>query len=84
MLTQEDREEIRRLIVEVVGTPGPGPVADVTARAVEVFGTREKALRWLRSPVRALGDQTPISLLNTPEGMAQVEDVLGRIEHGVW
>jgi putative toxin-antitoxin system antitoxin component (TIGR02293 family) len=57
---------------------------DVTARAIEVFGTREKALRWLKTPVRSLGDRTPLSLLNSAEGAAQVQDTLGRVEHGVW
>jgi uncharacterized protein (DUF2384 family) len=60
------------------------PIVEVTARAMEVFGTREKALRWLNNPVRSLGDQTPLSLLNTPEGVAQVQDTIGRVEHGVW
>ena len=63
---------------------GPDSIVEVTARAIEVFGSREKALRWLRTPVRSLGDQTPISLLNTSEGVAQVQDTLGRVEHGVW
>jgi putative toxin-antitoxin system antitoxin component (TIGR02293 family) len=60
------------------------PIVEVTARATEVFGTREKALRWLNTPVRSPGDQTPLSLLETPEGVAQVQDTLGRVEHGVW
>ena|SRR2546426_416542 len=60
------------------------PIVEVTARAMEVFGNREKALRWLNTPVRSLGDQTPLSLLNTPEGVAQVQETLGRVEHGVW
>lgn len=60
------------------------PIVEVTARAMEVFGTREKALRWLSSPVRSLGDQTPLSLLTTPEGVVRVQDTLGRVEHGVW
>jgi putative toxin-antitoxin system antitoxin component (TIGR02293 family) len=60
------------------------PVVDVLARAIEVFGTREKALRWLRTPIRALGDKTPISLLHSREGLASVQDTLGRVEHGVW
>ena len=59
-------------------------IVEVTARAMEVFGTREKALRWLSTPVRSLGDQTPVSLLSTPDGVAQVQDTLGRVEHGVW
>jgi uncharacterized protein (DUF2384 family) len=59
-------------------------IVEVTARAMEVFGTRERALRWPNNPVRSLGDQTPLSLLNTPEGVARVEDTLGQVEHGVW
>ena len=69
-------------IVEV--KPEAKPIVEVTARAMEVFGTRERALRWLNTPVRSLGGQTPLSLLNTPEGVAQVQDMLGRVEHGVW
>lgn len=60
------------------------PIVEATARAMEVFGTREKALRWLNTPVRSLGDRTPLSLLDTPEGVGQVQDTLGRVEHGVW
>jgi putative toxin-antitoxin system antitoxin component (TIGR02293 family) len=87
MLTTEDKEEIKRIIVETFaasGQPFIDSIVDVTARAIEVFGTREKALRWLKTPVRSLGDQTPLSLLNTTEGVAQVHDTLGRVEHGVW
>lgn len=60
------------------------PIVELTARAMEVFGTREKALRWLDTPVRSLGDRTPLSLLQTPEGVVQVQDTLGRVEHGIW
>ena len=76
MLTTEDPEEIKQLVGAMT--------ADVLARAIEVFGEREKALRWLRTPVRSLGDKTPISLLHSPEGLSRVQDTLGQIEHGVW
>jgi putative toxin-antitoxin system antitoxin component (TIGR02293 family) len=59
-------------------------IVTVTARAIEVFGTREKAIRWLRTPLPALSDRTPLSMLNTPDGIEHIEDVLGRIEQGVW
>jgi putative toxin-antitoxin system antitoxin component (TIGR02293 family) len=98
MLTKEDRAEIKRLIEEEVQAidlsallsddvePAVGieTLVDVTARAIEVLGTREKALRWLKTPVLSLGDQTPLSLLGSPDGIVRVEDALGRIEHGVW
>ena len=37
------------------------PIVEATARAMEVFGSREKALRWLNTPLRSLGDRTPLS-----------------------
>ncbi len=70
-----------------LGTTGEQPLKPlvrVVARAVEVLGNSDKALRWLNTPVRSLGDQMPVSLLNSPEGIVRVEDALGRIEHGVW
>lgn len=60
------------------------PLVEVAARAIEVLGSREKAWEWLNSPVRSLGDRTPLSLLETPEGVAKVQDTLGRVEHGIW
>jgi putative toxin-antitoxin system antitoxin component (TIGR02293 family) len=99
MLTSQDLAEIKRLIGDTVAaveeshhfgephlTQGEylPAVVDIVARAIEVLGTREKALRWLKAPVRSLGDQTPLSLLDTPEGITRVEDALGSIEHGVW
>ena len=57
--------------------------AHVIAAAEETFGTREKAALWLRRPTAALGDQSPISLLDTGEGCREVERLLGRIDHGL-
>src|SRR5690242_7106606 len=65
----------------VEATLGPDSIVEVTARAIEVFGSPEKALRWLKTPVRLLGDKTPLSLLGSTEGVAQVLDTLGRVEH---
>lgn len=53
-------------------------------RSVEVLGTEEKAWRWLERPNRALGGVIPISLLDTDFGTQAAEDVLGRIEYGVF
>lgn len=58
-------------------------LARVAAQAVAVLGTEEKAATWLRRPNRALNGEPPIRLLDTDVGARQVEDVLGRIEHGV-
>ncbi len=52
-------------------------------RAVEVLGTREAAQRWFTSAQKALGGATPLNFCRTDLGAREVEDLLGRIEHGV-
>ena len=59
-------------------------IASVSARATEVFGSREKAMRWLYTPLSSFGNRTPISLISTTNGPAELEDTLGAIEHGIW
>jgi putative toxin-antitoxin system antitoxin component (TIGR02293 family) len=59
-------------------------LARVALMAIEVLGSHEKAKQWLERPNRALGGETPLSLLDTDIGARQVEAVLGRIEHGVF
>ncbi len=54
------------------------------ARLEEIFGSRAKAERWLKEPNQALQMQPPLELLGTDEGTRQVEEVLLRIEHGVF
>jgi len=58
-------------------------LARVAGQAVLVFGTEEKATAWLQWPNRALNGELPIRLLDTDVGARQVEDILGRIEHGI-
>lgn len=59
-------------------------LARVMAHAEEALGSLDKARAWLLRPNRALGQITPLSLLDTDEGTRQVDAVLGRIEYGVW
>ena len=59
-------------------------VVRIAVQAAEILGGREEASRWLHASNRALGGQTPLELLDTDLGSRQVEDVLGRIEHGVY
>ncbi|HZP41976.1 MAG TPA: antitoxin Xre/MbcA/ParS toxin-binding domain-containing protein [Candidatus Binatia bacterium] len=58
-------------------------VARIAALAEETLGDRAKAARWLRRPNRALGSAVPLHHLDTDLGARQVEDVLGRLSHGV-
>ncbi|MEO7146251.1 MAG: antitoxin Xre/MbcA/ParS toxin-binding domain-containing protein, partial [Bryobacteraceae bacterium] len=59
-------------------------LARVAARATEVLGKTESAAKWLRAPNRALGGAAPLSVLDTDPGAQEVEQILGRIEWGVF
>ena len=58
-------------------------IARVAGQAVSVFGAEDKAMAWLQRPNRALHGELPLRLLDTDVGARQVEDILGRIEHGI-
>jgi len=57
-------------------------LARISAQAAVTLGSEEKAAQWLRRPNRALGNQAPLDLMDGDIGVRQVEEVLGRIEHG--
>lgn len=59
-------------------------LARVYAVAVEMIGSEEKAVEWLRTANRALGGERPLDQLDTDLGARAVEDVLGRIAYGVY
>ncbi len=52
--------------------------------AREVLGSAESADSWLATPQRALDFQAPRALLRTAPGRQAVEQLLGRIEYGVY
>lgn len=58
-------------------------VARIAALAIGAMG-REDGLAWLHEANRALGERVPIDLLETEVGARQVEQIIGRIEHGVF
>jgi putative toxin-antitoxin system antitoxin component (TIGR02293 family) len=58
-------------------------VARVAALAMEALG-RDEGLQWLRKPNVALGNRVPLWMLGTDVGARQVEQIIGRIEHGVF
>lgn len=59
-------------------------IARIMVRAVEVFEDVDIARDWLNRPNQALGGKRPLELLRTDAGTEAVEDVLGRIEDGVY
>ena len=57
----------------------------VFERAVDLFeGDAPAATRWLRTPQPGLGNRTPLDLASTDIGAREVEDLIGRLEHGVF
>jgi putative toxin-antitoxin system antitoxin component (TIGR02293 family) len=59
-------------------------LARIVAFAEEVLEDRDRARHWIREPQRGLGGRTPLDLSRTEAGAREVEDLLGRIEHGVF
>lgn len=58
--------------------------ARVFARALDLFeGDRGAARTWLMQPQRALAGKVPLELATTDVGAREVENLIGRLEHGV-
>lgn len=58
--------------------------ARLMGRAIEVLESEEDARRWLTTPQFGLGGAVPLEYADTEVGAREVEDLLGRIEHGVY
>ena len=54
------------------------------AQAAKVFGSKEQALGWLKSPQRGLAGGVPLEYARTEIGAREVEKLLGRIDYGVY
>lgn len=59
-------------------------LAEVYTHGFDVFGSEDGFIEWLNHPNRALGMVTPFSLLQTQYGRQEVQNILGRIEWGVY
>ena len=60
-------------------------VSRLLAQAVELFeGDKDKALRWFMQSNRALGKLSPLEMAGTETGAREVENLIGRLEHGVF
>jgi putative toxin-antitoxin system antitoxin component (TIGR02293 family) len=56
----------------------------VLASAESVYGSRERALGWLRRPHPRLEERSPLSLLKTDTGSRIVEELLIQIDEGMF
>lgn len=53
--------------------------------AIELFESdKTKAFRWFQNQNRALGDLSPLEMAATETGAREVENLIGRLEHGVF
>jgi putative toxin-antitoxin system antitoxin component (TIGR02293 family) len=59
-------------------------LARIAVQAERVFGEPEKAHRWLRKAKRELKGETPLAYLASEAGARVVEEMLHRIEHGMF
>ena len=60
-------------------------VSRVFARSIELFeGDVESARSWLMRPVLALGGAVPFEMVKTEVGAREVENLITRLEHGVF
>jgi putative toxin-antitoxin system antitoxin component (TIGR02293 family) len=53
-------------------------------KAIEVLGNIDAARDWMKTPKKSLAGKTPLEYCDTEPGAREVEDLLGRIEHGVF
>ncbi len=59
-------------------------VSRVFGRAMELFeGDDDAARAWLFKGVPALGGRVPMDLAKSDVGAREVEDLIGRLEHGI-
>jgi len=58
--------------------------ARLMGKAIAVLGGVEHAREWLRSPQFGLGGAVPLDYAQTEPGAREVENLLGRIEYGVY
>lgn len=58
--------------------------ARLLEHATDVFGNIEKARAWLKFPQHGLGGAVPLDYAETEIGAREVDDLLGRIDYGVY
>lgn len=58
--------------------------ARLLEHATDVFGDVEKARAWLKFPQHGLGGAVPLDYAETEIGAREVDNLLGRIDYGVY
>lgn len=77
----------RRKKAKHLGTPESERIvrfARLFGIAMEVLGTEEAARGWLKTSNPGTAGESPLSYADTEFGAREVENVLGRLDHGVF
>jgi putative toxin-antitoxin system antitoxin component (TIGR02293 family) len=60
-------------------------ISRVFENTVDLFeGDNTNALKWLTTPKKAFENQTPLAYSRTELGAREVENLMGRLEHGIF
>jgi putative toxin-antitoxin system antitoxin component (TIGR02293 family) len=60
-------------------------ISRVFENTVDLFeGDSTNALKWLTTPKKAFENQTPLAYSRTELGAREVENLMGRLEHGIF
>lgn len=57
-------------------------ITRILALAAEIFDGADRAMAWLRKPLRELGGETPLMMSSTEAGGRVVENILAQIAWG--
>lgn len=60
-------------------------IAKIRQQTIDMMhGDSQAARRWLISPKQVLGGESPLERASTEAGAAEVEQLIGRVRHGVF
>jgi putative toxin-antitoxin system antitoxin component (TIGR02293 family) len=82
--TLQRRRTNLKPILDRVESDRVARVARLYALAAEILGSDDAARTWMMTPNRSLDNARPFDLMQTEGEAREVEDALGRIQHGVF
>jgi putative toxin-antitoxin system antitoxin component (TIGR02293 family) len=59
-------------------------LADTLAYGQSVFEDKDRFNTWMKTSNKALGDKTPLALMDTLYGIQEIKKLIGRIEYGIF
>jgi putative toxin-antitoxin system antitoxin component (TIGR02293 family) len=59
-------------------------LAKIFDRCKELLEDKQLARQWFKTPKTALNGKTPLEYADTEPGVQEINDILGRLEHGVY